>query len=135
MANLSQTAANVKLKNQGPFGSGVAGATITQGQPLYESGGQLLLCDNNDGIDKAVVVGISLTPATSGGTVIYALPGSRIDLGATLTVGETYILSATAGAIAPIADLAPSNYLTILGAATDSSTLMFNPLVTNTLKP
>jgi hypothetical protein len=134
MANLSQTAGNVKLKSNGPYGSAVAGESLTQGQPIYLSSSQAFRCDNNDGANKAACVGIVLTPATVGQTFLYALPGSSVDLGATLTIAETYIVSATVGAIAPIADLASTNYLTILGVARDASTLFFSPVVSGVQK-
>jgi hypothetical protein len=136
MANLSQTAANVKLKNTGPVATMVAGETLTQGQPFYtHTDGTGWRCDNNDGAAKAAASGIVLTPALVGETFVYALPGAHIDLGATLTVGETYCVSATVGAICPIGDLVSTNFVTMLGIATAASTLPFRPVVSGVAKP
>jgi hypothetical protein len=63
------------------------------------------------------------------------LAGGDIDVGATLAVGETYIVSRTAGAIAPIGDLLSSDYSTILGTATATNKLAFRPIVSGVEKP
>lgn len=134
MADLTITAASVKLKNTGPFSAGTAGESIAQGEPVYLSSGLAYRCDNNDTAAKAVAVGIALLPASTGQTFLYAKNGAEIDLGATLTVAETYIVSANVGKIAPIGDLASTNYLTILGVAKASSTLLVNITVSATQK-
>jgi hypothetical protein len=59
----------------------------------------------------------------------------NINLGATLTVGQIYVLSATAGGIAPVADLATGHYPSILGVATTASNLLMGILVSNVAKP
>jgi hypothetical protein len=48
----------------------------------------------------------------------------RINLGATLVVGEVYVVSATLGAIAPIGDLVSTNFVTPLGTAISTSVLV-----------
>lgn len=136
MANLSQTAANVKLKNTGPIATMVAGETLTQGQPFYtDTDSKGWRCDNNNGIEKAAASGIVLTPALVGETFVYAMPGASVDLGATLAVGETYCVSATVGAICPIGDLIGGNFVTTLGIATSTSTLPLRPVVSGVAKP
>ena len=135
MADLTITAANVKLKNSGPWSSGVAGEAIAQGEPVYQASGLLYRADNNDGAVKAAAVGIALMPASTGQTFIYARPGAQIDIGATLAVTETYIVSANVGKVAPIGDLATGNFLTILGVATAASTLLVQIINTATQKP
>jgi len=54
---------------------------------------------------------------------VVLIRGGNMDLGATLTVGETYVVSSTSGGIAPIGDLVSSNYVSILGIATASDNL------------
>lgn len=134
MADISQTAANVKLIS-GPYGEGVAGETLTQGQPIYLSGNTGLRCDANDTETKAACRGIVLTPATSGGTFLYAKPGAVVDLGATLIVTQLYIVSANVGAIAPYSDLATASYLTVLGGGKTAAQLLFDPYVLGVQKP
>lgn len=135
MADLSQTAANVKLKSDSTLRIGQAGESLTQGQPIYINTGKWYRCDANDTAAKAVCAGIVMTPAATDGYFAYAPPGTSVDLGATLTVGETYVVSATVGAIAPIGDLASASYVTTLGIATTTSTLVFNPQVSGVQKP
>ena len=141
MADLSQTAANVK---QGSLTSPTRrvqyGDTITQGQPLYlATDGKWYRCDANDGIAKAVVGGIALTPgvADDGGTI--ALPSSTpgaslVNLGATLAVGEVYGVSAAVGAIAPIGDITSTQFVSVIGIATTAALLDFQPSISNTPK-
>jgi hypothetical protein len=61
------------------------------------------------------------------GPVVIAQGGTEINLGATLAVGETYVVSAALGAIAPVADLVSTNFVTVLGVANTTTTLIFNP--------
>jgi hypothetical protein len=135
VADLTQSAVAVKIKSQGNVGIGLAGESLTQGQPIYQSSGSWYRCDANDTAAKAASGGIVLSPAATSGYFVYAAPGTDVDLGATLTVGETYIVSANVGAIAPIGDLATASYLTILGVATAAGTLKFNPQVSGVQKP
>ncbi len=60
---------------------------------------------------------------------------SKVNLGATLTVGTTYVVSATKGAIAPIADLTTLDYVTILGTASTTALLDFVVTSTGIVKP
>lgn len=126
MADLSQTAANVALRSNSLPSVGVAGEAITQGMPVYLSGGKWYQCDANDGAAKAVAGGIAVLPATTDGFFAYLSTGAKINLGATLVVGTTYVVSATKGAIAPIADLATGHYATTLGVATAANELTIN---------
>lgn len=134
MANLTQTAANVKIKSQAGVSVGQGGEALTQGQPIYQTAGKWYRCDANDTAAKAVCQAIVLTPTATDGYFAYATPGAEIDLGATLAVGEVYVVSADVGAIAPIADLVSTNYVTTLGTATTTSTLVFNPQVSGIQK-
>lgn len=125
MANLSQTAANVAIGSQITRTRVVqAGENLTQGQPVYlkASDGKYYRADANASAEAAKAVGIVLTPAsTNGYSVIQEGSGGSVNLGATLTVGETYVVSATAGAIAPIADLTTGDYPCIIGVATTTA--------------
>jgi hypothetical protein len=132
MADISVTAANVAFVS-GSKRTLNAAETITAGQTLYEtSSGTWAKGDNNDTAAKAVVGGIALNGASSGQPVTAALPGSVINMGATLTVGGVYVQSATAGGVAPVADIVSTNYVTILGVALTAANLSFNPVVSAT---
>jgi len=130
MADLTQTRAEVSLESPGPIGAGIGGEAFDQGQPIYFSEGKWYLSDANDTAAKAEAEAISLAPCKGDGRYFaYARPGADIDLGATLDPGEVYVVSATAGAICPVGDLLPGEYVKVLGTARTDSILAFNPSV------
>jgi hypothetical protein len=137
MANLSQTAANVAV---GALDARIAiftaGESITQGMPVYLSStdGKYYQCDSNDGAAKAEAKGIALTAAATNGFFVLGSKG-KINLGATLTVGEVYTVSRTKGAICPISDLTSADYVTILGIATTTALIELNVQISGVLKP
>lgn len=134
MADLTQTAANVKIIS-GSYTDGNAGETITQGEPIYIDGSGNVMRTQCDGTAaQAAATGIALTPAVLNGKVIYALPGSIVNLGATLAVGETYAVSANIGKVAPIGDIIATNYPTTLGPAQTTANLYFQPVACGTPK-
>src|SRR2546430_2343743 len=108
MANLTITPANVLASATALTASGVAGATITAGQTIYKDATdskKLKLSDANLSAATAAVDGIALNAASSGQPVSYVFQDDAFTPGATLVVGETYVLSGTAGALCPVADL------------------------------
>lgn len=135
MADLSITAVNVKLKSSGRVTVQQGGEGLTQGDTVYlATTNKWLRCDANDGVAKAACGGIVLTPCATDGFFAMAQPGCDIDVGATLTVGETYVVSVNVGKIAPIGDLASTSFVTQLGVAATTSTLRFNPNVSGVQK-
>jgi len=123
MADLIITEADVKLKESAAQTEIVqAGEAITRGQPVYLSSDKYYLADNNVDLPTAAAKGIALTGCALDGYFVLVTKGD-MDLGATLIVGETYIVSDTAGGIGPIADLLTTQFTTILGHAKDASTL------------
>jgi hypothetical protein len=130
MANLSQTPANVKPVTSGGNPSQtrkvVWGATIAQGNPVYrdDADGKWKLADNNVSalLAGSKGFGVALTAGSDGQPGLVHV-GGDINLGGTLVVGETYALSATAGALCPIADVVTTNFATVLGNALDVATL------------
>lgn len=138
MADLSITAASVVrgTDSQQPDQM-TAGATITAGQAVYKDtsdNDKAKLADNDDTSAKATAWGIALNGAASGQPVLVHRQGP-ITIGATLTVGETYVLSSTAGGICPIGDLGTGDYVTHLGIATSTSSLAVKIHASGTQKP
>lgn len=139
MANLTQTAANVK--HGGGAGAlttreRIAGESITQGMPYYIS-----TADNkaykaiaNDGSAKADARGIALTPASANGAFTGGEDG-LINIGATLAVGTSYYVSTTAGSIWLESDLATGHFTTFLGIAISTSVLDLNINASGVQKP
>lgn len=123
MSELVQTAGSVI--GTGTIKRGTAGATITAGMPVYRDAddGRALKACQGDAAGTANCDGIALNGAADGQPLAYQTTGP-INLGATLTVGETYVVSdATAGKIRPIGDLGTGDYVTIVGVATTTSNL------------
>jgi len=115
--DLSITAASVLPSTNAVVKTGTAGGTITAGQTLYadaSDGGDLKLADADASALTAVVVGIALHGASDGQPLSFLASGD-ITIGATVVVGEIYVLSGTAGGIAPEADLATADWVSVLG--------------------
>ena len=109
MADITVTAASV-VKDTGTIApsvlaNGTAGATITAGQSVYldATTSTIKLADSDASAAAAYGVGIAMHAALSGQPLQY-ITGGFFTPGATLTKGAVYVVSATAGGIAPIAD-------------------------------
>jgi hypothetical protein len=130
MADLSQTAANVRLVS-GNATPGTSGEALVAGNSCY-----LKASDNKfykafaKSTQTAEISGanglyIALNSAPGADQPIsLAGPGSVVNIGATLTVGETYTVSENAaGAIAPISDLGTGDFVSYLGNAATAANL------------
>lgn len=129
MADLTVTASSVKSDSAADVGSGIAGVAITAGQVLrYNSTtGKYVLADA-DTATEAVSVGIALNSAAADQPVSFQRAGV-IAIGATVAVGTVYVVSATAGGIAPVSDLVSGDYVTLLGVASAAGKLSMNIFV------
>jgi hypothetical protein len=118
MADITQTAANV-INATATVASGIAGETVTAGMVLYLKAADSRLwkaqCDG--AAAEAVAVGIALHAALAGQPLSYASAGP-INIGGTTSKATVYVVSAAAGAVAPLADLTSGQYITQLGYAT-----------------
>lgn len=123
MADLSITAGSVLPNSNTHIERGTAGDTITAGQVVYRSAadGRYELADA-DSATAAVRVprGIALNSASDGQPLAIARSGD-VTVNAVLTAGTAYYLSATAGGIAPLADLTAGDDVVLLGLAKSSS--------------
>ena len=122
--DLSITAANVAASSGAQYADGTAGATITAGQAVYldASANTYKLADCDATAATAVIAGIALNGASSGQPLKIQTAGT-ISIGGTVTVGEIYVLSGTAGGIAPEGDLAQNDRVVIIGVGLTSSTI------------
>lgn len=130
MADLTITSASVKASFDARQITGVAGVAITAGQALYR---------DTDGTYKLAIAstqaeaafrGISLCEADAGQPVVFARYDPDLDIGASLTAGEAYCVSANAaGAIAPFSDMASGDFVSLVGIAnaTDSIYITTEP--------
>jgi hypothetical protein len=129
MADLSITAADV-VAADGAVSSReyIAGATIAAGDLVYidTANDNVLKLAQADGTAlEATVLGIAMCGASTGQPCIVAVSGN-LDIGASLTVGQVYILSTAAGKICPVSDLASSSFCSIIGVGTASDNLYMN---------
>ena len=100
------------------------GATIAAGQLVYrDSAGLYQLTDVDVSATAADAKGVAITPGINGGYGLIATGGSIILVGTTMTVGETYLASDTAGGIMPNADRDSGDYVTYLGNAASATQL------------
>ena len=130
-ADISVTAASVLSSSAADVSEGVAGETITAGQPVYKDStdsGKIKLADANV-LAKIAVVGISIHGASSGQPIKYAKKDVSFTVGGTVAAGAVVVLSATAGAIAPAADLATGSYGVVLGVGIGSNKINLAPVI------
>jgi hypothetical protein len=116
MTDIVQTAANVKWVSGTRPQIVKAGATIAAGSPVYLNTTTLKYSlAKADADATSEFAGISIDGGVDGRDMLIAPPGAVIAWGATLTAGTIYVVSAaTAGAVAPWADLGTGNYVVIL---------------------
>lgn len=130
MADLTLTATsitNVSCRVE----EGTLGAAVTAGQIVYRDPADLKakLSDTN-GADANIrsVWGMALNGGASGQAVRIAVGEGEVAMGPVLTAGAVYVLSATPGGIAPVADLATGHYTAVLGIARSATNLYLAPI-------
>jgi hypothetical protein len=109
---------------------GTAGATITAGQLLYfDSTAQTWeLADANASITTAAVSGLAASGAAAGQQLIVVLYDDDLTVGGTLsTSAPVYVLSGTAGGIAPVADVTTGWYARPVLVAKSTTKAVFDP--------
>jgi len=124
MADLSITAAEV-LWVSGPKETKNAKVAITAGEVVFDSAGEYDLADNDVDEATANARGIALNNAAAGQPLSIINTSGVVTLGASALVveGAVYVLSSTAGGIAPAADLGSSDYTTVLGVGNGANGL------------
>lgn len=125
MADLTITATSVVAGVGASKKSGVAGVAITAGQTVYldTTTNSYKLADNDNATVAArSPAGIALHGAAAG-QPLAVHEGGDITIGATLTPGTVYFLSANGGGICPVADLGTGKTVTIVGVAKSASVL------------
>jgi len=124
MADLSITAANVGVASSITKVVVVEAAeAITRGMAVYRNG------SNSNKATKAIntasastaVYGIAQSESASDGDFIAVATSGTIITGASMTVGQLYYLSSTAGKLMPYADLTTNDYINGVYRATTST--------------
>lgn len=123
MADITITAANVARGSDALVDHGTAGVAITAGQTIYLDSvtSKMVLSDNN-GAGTRTVNGVALHAAAANQPIAFQKSGD-ITIGATLTAGQDYWLSATPGGIAPRADLTTGMDPILIGVAKSATVL------------
>lgn len=127
MVDLVVTAANVLASGQASLETGIAGATITAGQPVYKDAttNTFKLSDSNAAGLNAVY-GIALHGSLANQPLTVVKGDPSFTPGATLVAGTGYYLSETPGGIQPAADLTTGETVVLLGIATSTTKLNLN---------
>jgi len=130
-ADLSITASSFLPSANAKYANGLCGAAISAGALVYQStaDSRYYAADANASAATAKVAGIAGHATTAAGqpiAVIYEDP--ELTVGATLsTTAPVYVLSATAGGIAPSADIASGWYPVIVGVSISTTKMYFKP--------
>lgn len=134
MSALSVTPANVLKGASASTNQGIAGATITAGQPIYldSATSTVKLADADASTTTATVIGIALNGASAGQPISWVTGDGDFTPGATLVSGESYYLGSTAGAINPVGDLATGWYPVLLFIAKSTTKAVMQIVVQNT---
>lgn len=129
-ADLSITTTSFVASSSAKKEIGTAGAAITIGQLLYfdTTASTWKLADANASATTSVVGGIAGSAAASGQQVIVVTEDSDLTLGATLSMSAPfYVCSATAGGIAPVADISTGWYPSAVLVAKSTTKCIFKP--------
>ena len=123
MADLSITPADVELVEFSALEVVQVGEAVDRGEVGYLKGSDskywLAQCDVDD--ESAAAAVLFHSAASTDGWAIAQRTG-KVELGAVLTQGVLYYLSATPGKIAPVADIATGQRLTTVIRAIDGTT-------------
>ena len=117
MADLTINAADVVPPATG-VNAGTAGDAVAAGQSGYldsTDGNRVKLADADNTAATAEAVGVAVNSAPKAGQPVSYLTLGDLTVTSGVTVGEIYVVSGTAGGVAPEGDLASSDYVTILG--------------------
>lgn len=106
----------------------IAGEVINAGMPIIQtnnSNNRWFLGNTSNAYQAGSINGarIALSTAEGAGQPIKTLRTGRVNLGATLSAGETYCISNASGKIRPIGDMETAQFTTILGAAYNTTLL------------
>lgn len=126
-SDVSVTAANVRVSSLAVTIPGTLGETITAGQVVYQSttDARFYLTDVNLA-GKLEVAGIAITGGAAGQPGLICIEDPAFTPGFTLsTSAPIYVASATAGGIAPSADVTTGWYATVIMVAKSTTTAAF----------
>jgi hypothetical protein len=128
-ADVTITSVTPSVNAQGINRTHTAGEALSVGNLVYRSATDLKMYKadaNSATAANRVVYGICVSAAAIGAPVVIVTEDPSLTLGgSTITNGAAYILSATAGGLAPLSDGTTGWYVHLLGVGTGSTTLSF----------
>lgn len=136
MADLTITAGNVRASDFAVRQRGIAGEAVSVGQAVYQDPADLRWkrADANVAACATAPLGVAVTSAAAAGQDLVVVtydpdftPGATLSLSAAGDRG-VYVLSANAGGIAPVGDLASTMYPIVLGLARSSTKMLLRPV-------
>lgn len=136
MANLTVTASQVLAPTATTEGLYCAVA-ITAGQTIYKnSSSQWDLADADVELTAGTVLAIATANAAPGQRIDGAKEGPvTLGAGAAPVLGMVYVVSTTAGGIAPYADLGSGDYVHFLGVGIGNNQIDLHPRAFGVAKP
>lgn len=138
MSDITITPSGVVKGTGAAITDGTAGGTITAGDAVYfdTSANEWLRAQADGSLPEAGESGIGIAlHAASENQPIKVQTAGLITIGGTVVVGQAYVVSATAGGIAPLADLVSTNKVTPLGWGVTAAIISLNPLYLGVVKP
>lgn len=138
MADYTLTAASVAASSQATITHGIFGATVTAGQAVYQDTGDTdalgrgkwKLADANGSGLARFAQGIALNGGASGqpAAICLADPDFTHGLATVATTAPVIVLSGTAGALAPVADLTTAMMPNVVMIATSATKAVLKPV-------
>jgi hypothetical protein len=138
MADYTLTAASVLASSQATLVAGTFGATVTAGQAVYQDTadpdilgrGKWKLADANGSGIARTVGGIALNGGASGqpASICTADPAFTHGLATVATTAPVIVLSGTAGALAPVADLTTGMMPNVVMIAISATQAVLKPV-------
>jgi len=129
MADIAITAANFIPSANASLTQGIAGASITRGQPLYlDTGTNTYKVFDASNVSKNAFAGFACEDAASGQPILVCTKDPALQLGGTVASGDTVWGTAT-GVTKTFADLVTTWKIWVIGICTDASnTINFSPV-------
>jgi hypothetical protein len=125
MAAFSITAANVQRSTSATIYTGTAGATITQGQPLY-----LDTTSNSYKLANALtnnpLAGVSMVSVSNGQDIVVCAKDPNFSPGFTIGTGNFVLLGNVAGQLNPVEDRGTGWFVTTLGVGIGGNRINFS---------
>lgn len=122
MTDIAITAANVVPGANARLLDGTAGETIAAGKTCYKNSSDLWMLADSDSATAGAKDGTAISVnSASLNQPIKLQKGGALTIGGTVTAGDPYFISSTAGGICPYGDLSSGEKVVQVGVATSAA--------------